>query len=158
LVKRLSLTSAVRSDLKTQKEETTEALAFQSLFARLSTVFSFLALILAMIGLYGTMAYSVARKTHEIGIRVALGANPSNILGMAIRQGITLTLIGLAIGIIAALGATRLISSMIFGVTPYDPATFLAVAAVLLAVAFLACYIPARRAMRVDPMVALRYE
>jgi predicted permease len=144
--------------LKTQREETTEALAFQNLFARLTTVFGFIALILAMIGLYGSMAYSVTRKTHEIGIRMALGANPSNVLGMVIRQGITLTLIGLAIGIVAALGVTRVIRSMIFGVTPYDPATFLAVAAVLLAVAFLACYVPARRAMRVDPIVALRYE
>jgi predicted permease len=145
-------------DLKTQTEETSEALIFERLFARLTTVFGLLALILAMIGLYGTMAYSVTRKTHEIGIRMALGANPSNVLSMVIRQGITLTLIGVAIGIVAALGVTRLISSMIFGVTPYDPATFAIVAAVLVTVAFLACYIPARRAMKVDPMVALRYE
>ncbi len=144
--------------LKTQADETSEALAFQRLFARLTTVFGLLALVLAMIGLYGTMAYSVMRKTHEIGIRMALGANPSNVLSMVIRQGLTLTLIGVAIGIVAALGVTRLISSMIYGVTPYDPATFVLVAVVLVAVALLACYIPARRAMKVDPMVALRYE
>ena len=145
-------------NLKTQTEETSEALSQEALFARLTTVFGLVALLLAMIGLYGTMAYSVTRKTHEIGIRMALGANPGSVLAMVIRQGITLALVGVAIGIIAALGVTRLVSSMIFGITPYDPLTFLVVAAVLVAVAFLACFIPARRAMRVDPMIALRYE
>ncbi|MGC1106615.1 MAG: FtsX-like permease family protein, partial [Candidatus Acidiferrales bacterium] len=145
-------------DLKTQTQETGEALSQERLFARLTTVFGLLALLLAMIGLYGTMAYSVTRKTHEIGIRMALGAKPADVLRMVIRQGITLTLIGVAIGIIVALGVTRLINSMIFGVTPYDPITFITVAITLVAVAFLACYIPARRAMRVDPIVALRYE
>jgi predicted permease len=145
-------------DLKTQAEEMNEALSFPRLFARLTTVFGLLALLLAMIGLYGTMAYAVTRKTHEIGIRMALGANPSNVLSMVIRQGITLTLLGVVIGIVAALGVTQLISSMIFGVTPYDPATFIVVAALLIAVALLACYVPARHAMRVDPMVALRHE
>ena len=145
-------------DLKSQTEETSQALSQERLFARLTSVFGLLALLLAMIGLYGTMAYSVTRKTHEIGIRMALGANPANVLAMVIRQGITLALIGVAIGIVAALGVTRLVSSMIFGVTPYDPLTFLVVAAVLVAVAFFACFIPARRAMRVDPMIALRYE
>lgn len=145
-------------NLETQTEETSDALSQEALFARLTTVFGLLALLLAMIGLYGTMAYSVTRKTHEIGIRMALGANPGNVLAMVVRQGILLALIGVAIGIVAALGVTRLVSSMIFGVTPYDPLTFLVVAAVLVAVAFLACFIPARRAMRVDPMVALRYE
>ncbi|HVB08558.1 MAG TPA: ABC transporter permease [Candidatus Acidoferrales bacterium] len=145
-------------NLKTQKEETSEALAFQRLFARLTTVFGLLALLLAMIGLYGTMAYSVTRKTHEIGIRMALGAKPADVLAVTVRQGITLTLIGVAIGVVAALGVTRLVSSMIYGITPYDPVTFVAVAAILVVVALLACYIPARRAMRVDPMIALRYE
>jgi len=100
----------------------------------------------------------VTRKTHEIGIRMALGAKPTNVLGMVLRRGITLTLIGVAFGVVATLGVTRLISSMIFGVSPYDPLTFVAVAAILSIVALLACYIPARRAMKVDPMVALRYE
>jgi predicted permease len=145
-------------DLKTQAEETSGGLAFQRLLARLISVFGLLALILAMIGLYGTMAYSVTRKTHEIGIRMALGANPADVLGMVIRQGLALTLIGLAIGVVTALGVTRLVTSMIFGVTPYDPATFLAVVAILIFVAAVACYVPARRAMHVDPMVALRYE
>jgi predicted permease len=144
--------------LKTQAEETSEALSFQRLFARLTTIFGLLALLLAMIGLYGTIAYAVTRKTHEIGIRMAVGAKPSNILGMVLRQGIALTLIGVAFGVVATLGATRLISSMIFGVSPYDPLTFVAVAVILSIVALLACYIPARRAMKVAPMVALRYE
>jgi predicted permease len=144
--------------LKTQTEETSEALTLQRMFARLTTAFGLLALALATIGLYGTIAYSVTRKTHEIGIRMALGAKPTDVLGMVIRQGITLTLIGIAIGVLAALGATRLIASMIYGVTPYDLLTFLAVAAILSIVALAACYIPARRAMRVDPMIALRYE
>ena len=145
-------------EVKTQTEETDQALSQERLFARLTSVFGLLALLLAMIGLYGTMAYSVTRKTHEIGIRMALGANPRNVLAMIIRQGLTLALVGLGIGIVAALGATRLISSMIFGVTAYDFVTFLAVAAILVAVAFFACFIPARRAMRVHPMVALRHE
>jgi len=144
--------------LKTQAEETSEVLSFQGLLARLTTIFGLLALLLAMIGLYGTLAYAVTRKTHEIGIRMALGAKPTNVLGMVLRQGITLTLIGVAFGVVATFGATRLISSMIFGVSPYDPLTFVAVAAILSIVALLACYIPARRAMKVDPMVALRYE
>ena len=145
-------------NLKTQAQETREALAQERLFARLTSVFGLLALLLAMIGLYGTMAYAVTRKTHEIGIRMALGAKPVDVLGMVIRQGITLALMGVAIGTVAALGVTRLVTSMIYGVTPYDPATFVAVAILLVLVAAIACYIPARRAMRVDPMIALRYE
>jgi predicted permease len=145
-------------DLKTQAEETSGGLAFQRLLARLISVFGLLGLVLAMIGLYGTMAYSVTRQTHEIGIRMALGASPADVLGMVIRQGLALTLIGLAIGLVTALGVTRLVTSMIFGVTPYDPATFIAVVAILIVVAAVACYLPVRRAMRVDPMITLRYE
>ena len=146
------------TNLKTQKQQTSDALLLQRLFAKLTTVFGLLALLLAMIGLYGTMSYAITRKTQEIGIRMALGAKPSHILAMSIREGIFLTLVGVAIGVAAALGVTRLVSSMIFGVTPYDPATFAAVALVLIAVALAACFIPARRAMRVDPVVALRRE
>jgi predicted permease len=145
-------------NLKTQRQETADALLLESLFAKLTTAFGLLALLLAMIGLYGTMSYAVSRKTQEIGIRMTLGASPFDILAMALRQGVLLTLFGLAIGAAAALGVARLIGSMIFGVTPYDPSTFAAVAAVLLAVALVACYVPARRAMRVDPVVALRRE
>ena len=143
--------------LKTQTEQRDKALVQERLFARLSGFFGLLALALAIIGLYGTMAYAVARKTHEIGIRMALGANPGDVLRMVIGRGITLAGTGAAIGIVVAYWAARLASSLIFGVTPDDPWTFAGAAAALVLVALMACYIPARRAMRVDPMVALRY-
>lgn len=145
-------------NLKTQKEETSEALSQERLFARLTAVFGLLALALAMIGLYGTMAYSVTRKTHEIGIRMTLGAKPWDVLRMVVGQGIRLAAIGVVIGVVASFGATRLIRSMIFGVTATDPATFAGVVVILILVAVAACYLPARRAAKVDPMVALRYE
>ena len=135
-----------------------QSLAQPRLASTLLGIFAALALVLAAVGLYGVMAYVVTQRTHEIGIRMALGAKPADVLAMIIRQGITLTLIGIAIGVVAALGVTHLISSMIFGVTPYDPATFAGVAIILIVVALAACYIPARRAMQVDPMVALRHE
>ena len=121
-------------------------------------LFACLALFLAAIGVYGVLAYTTVQRTHEIGIRMALGAEPTQIMRLILAHGLKLALIGVVIGVAAALGVTRLISSMIFGVTPYDRVTFVVVAAVLVTVALLACYIPARRAMRVDPMVALRYE
>jgi putative ABC transport system permease protein len=100
----------------------------------------------------------VTRKTHEIGIRMALGAKPADVLGMVIGQGLTLAAVGVAVGIGAGIGLTRWIASMVYGVSARDPATFAAVSILLLLVALAACYIPARRAMRVDPLVALRYE
>ena len=142
----------------TQREQTAYQLTQEKLFAQLSSFFGLLALLLATIGLYGTMAYSVSCKTHEFGIRMTLGARPADVLRMVVGQGIRLAVIGIAIGVVGALAATRLISSMMFGVTATDPATFAGVAIVLMLVTLAACYIPARRAMRVDPMVALRYE
>jgi predicted permease len=121
-------------------------------------VFATVALLLAAIGIYGVMSYSFSQRTHEIGIRVALGAQRINILTMAIGEGMQLVVIGLAIGLIGAGAMTRFVRAMLFDVSPFDPITFSAISATLAAVAFLACYIPARRATRVDPLVALREE
>ena len=117
-----------------------------------------IAVLLAAVGIYGMMAYFVSERTREIGIRIALGAQRSNVLGMVAKLGLKLTLIGVVIGMALALGLTRLIAKLLFGVSATDPITFAAVAMVLAAVALLACHIPARRATKVDPMVALRYE
>jgi putative ABC transport system permease protein len=121
-------------------------------------IFAGIALTLATVGIYGVIAFSVAQRTHEIGIRMALGAKRSDMLGMVVRQGLKLALIGVVIGIVGAFVLTRFLSSLLFGVKPTDPLTFVAVSLILSAVALIACYIPARRAMRVDPMVALRHE
>jgi predicted permease len=126
--------------------------------AALLGVLSGVGLLLAAMGLYGVLAYSVAQRTQEIGLRVALGAGRADVLALVIRQGLQLTLIGIAAGALIAVGLGRFLSSMLYEVKPADPITFLGVAAMLSAVALLACYIPARRAMRIDPMTALRYE
>jgi ABC-type antimicrobial peptide transport system permease subunit len=120
--------------------------------------FAALALMLAIVGLYGLISHMVLQRTREIGIRVALGAQRRDILRMVLRQGMVATLKGVAIGIVAALALTRLLSSLLFGVSPGDWVTFLSVAVLLVVVAVVACSIPARRATRVDPIVALRYE
>jgi putative ABC transport system permease protein len=121
-------------------------------------IFSALALILAAIGIYGVMAYSVALRTQEIGIRMALGAQQKDVLRLILGQGSRIALFGVGIGLTAAAALARLLSSLLFSVSPSDPVTFAAVAILLVAVALLACYIPARRALRVDPIIALRYE
>jgi putative ABC transport system permease protein len=120
--------------------------------------FGALALILAGIGIYGVLAYTTRQRTHEIGIRLALGAEPLDVLRLVLRQGLTVAAVGLAIGVAASLVLTRALSSQLFGISATDPLTFIAVAGLVLAVAFLACYVPARRAMQTDPMVALRYQ
>src|SRR5438477_10418012 len=149
------------NNIKTQIEQADETLAMERLFAKLMSLFGVLAQQLASIGLYGVMAYSVSRRTQEIGIRMALGADRARVLKMILRQGLTLTLIGIALGAAGAYVLTKYLeslTSMLFGVKPRDPLTFGAAVALLTFVALVACFIPARRATKVDPVEALRYE
>jgi putative ABC transport system permease protein len=124
----------------------------------LLAVFAGVALVLAAVGLYGVMSYAVSWRTHEIGIRMALGAGRTNVLSLVVREGMTMALLGLAIGLISALILSRLLRGLLYGVSPTDPLTFAGVSIVLIFVSVLACLIPARRATRVDPIVALRSE
>jgi predicted permease len=147
--------------IKTQAEQADETLAMERLFAKLFSLFGLLALVLAAVGLYGMLAWSVAQRKHEIGIRVALGASRSSVLKMVLRQGLTLTLLGIALGLAgASVLAMNLqsLSHMLYGIEPTDPTNFVVIAVFLMLVALVACYIPARRATKVDPLVALRHE
>jgi putative ABC transport system permease protein len=146
------------TDIKTMRAQIDESLAQERLIATLSGFFGLLALLLSSLGLYGVISYSVSRRTHEIGIRIALGARPRDVLLMVISQGMTLVLVGVIIGLAAALELTGLLKGFFFELSATDPTTFAVIASLLIGVAFLACYLPARRASKVDPMVALRYE
>jgi predicted permease len=146
------------TDLDLLVDRIDQALFLERMFSRLTGSFGLLALVLVCVGLYGTMSYFVARRTNEIGIRMALGARPSGVFRMVLIEGLTLTSIGVVIGLIGAAFGTKLISSSLFEVPRIDPITFSVVALLLIGVGLLACYVPARRAMKVDPMVALRYE
>jgi ABC-type antimicrobial peptide transport system permease subunit len=141
---------------RTLADEFSRSVGDQTLMATLVSLFGGLALLLAAIGLYGTMAHAVGQRRTEIGIRLALGASPRTILRMMVGDGLRLVSIGALLGLGAALAVSRAIEQQLFGVRPLDPATYAGVAIVLVAVAVTACLVPARRAMRVDPVVALR--
>jgi predicted permease len=146
------------SRVETLVQAIDRTLLFERMFSQLTGFFGLLALVLVCVGLYGTMSYFVARQTNEIGIRMALGAQPVQVFRMVLTQGLKLTGAGIVVGLAGAAAATRLISSVLYEVPALDPLTFVCVAGLLLAVGLFACYVPARRAMKVDPMVALRYE
>ena len=135
-----------------------DSIAPRRFYAVLLAAFSIVALLLAAIGLYGVMAYTVAQRTREIGIRVALGALRRHILRLVLREGAVLVLIGATCGLIAAFASSQLLASLLYGVSATDPQLYLLLSFLLIAVALLACYLPARRAMKIDPMVALRHE
>ncbi|HEX7330794.1 MAG TPA: ABC transporter permease [Pyrinomonadaceae bacterium] len=151
-------------NVKTQVEQADETLRMERLFAKLLSLFALLAQQLAAIGLFGVLAYTVSQRTHEIGIRMALGANRGNVLKMIVRQGMTLAVLGVVLGLVGAWVLTKYLESwvslskMLFGVKVNDPLTYGLIAVLLTVVALIACYIPARRATKVDPLVALRYE
>ena len=146
------------SNISTMEKIVSDSIARPRLNMLLMGLFGALALILAAVGIYGLLSYAVTQRTQEMGIRMALGAQVSDVLKLVLRQGITLALIGEAIGLLGALALTRVIRRLLFGVTPTDASIFIAVIGVLTTIAFLACYLPARRAAKVDPLIALRYE
>ncbi|MHC4308314.1 MAG: ABC transporter permease [Planctomycetota bacterium] len=166
----LSLVNAIRNEVRaldsqipvedfmTLEDRLRRSTVRQRLYMRLLTAFAVMGLVLTAVGIYGVIAYAASRRTHEIGVRMALGAKRNNVLALVIRKGLTLILVGVIIGVAGALALTRLLKSFLYGVTTTDPVTFIAVSLLLIAVGLIACYIPARRATKIDPMSALRYE
>ena len=147
-------TGAVRS----MDQVLEHSLALRSFMMLLLSIFGGLALVLASVGIYGVISYAVSQRTREIGVRMALGARPADVLRMILTEGLKLVAVGVALGIAAALLLTRLLEGMIYGVSMRDPLIFVVVNLLLVTVSLAACYVPARRAMRVDPLIALRYE
>ncbi|HYY93896.1 MAG TPA: FtsX-like permease family protein, partial [Pyrinomonadaceae bacterium] len=146
------------SHVATMEEVAARSVNSQRFQMLLLASFAALGLLLAGVGIYGVMSYAVAQGTHEIGIRMALGAQAGGVLRLVVGRGMTLALMGMGVGIAASLALTRLMKSLLFGVSTTDPLTFVLYSSILAAVALLACLVPARRATKVDPMVALRYE
>jgi putative ABC transport system permease protein len=146
------------SNVRTMDQVFAAAISRERFQMLLLALFAALALVLACVGLYGVISYAVAQRTHEIGVRMALGAQRSHVLRLVIREGMLLTFAGLVLGTAGALAATRVMTDLLYGVTATDAITFISVSALLVLVALLACYLPARRATKVDPLIALRYE
>src|SRR4030095_12802213 len=143
-------------DIETMNHIVSEAIARQRFSMLLLGIFAALALVLASVGIYGVMSYSVAQRTHEIGLRMALGARRADVLQMTVKQGLKLVSLGMVLGLIVAFLLTRVLASLLFGISATDPITFIGISLVLLAVAILASYIPALRATKIDPIIALR--
>ena len=142
----------------TQEEQIENSLSQQEIFARLSGFFGLVALLLVCIGLYGVMAFSVVQRTREIGLRMALGAHPSKVLGMILRESMLVVVLGVGLGLIVSLAGARVLTAFLFGLKPHDPATIGIALLLMVTSAGVAAFLPARRAMRVDPMTALRHE
>jgi putative ABC transport system permease protein len=145
-------------NLGTLAQQKNGSLYTERLAAALLTLFGLLALALSAVGIYGVLSYAVTERTREMGIRLALGARPQDLLKLVVGQGMILTLFGLVIGVCAAFALTHLIEKLLFGISATDPLTFVVIPLLLASVALLACWIPARRATRVDPLATLRYE
>jgi putative ABC transport system permease protein len=150
--------AAVVHTVKPLDEYVSASVAYPRFDALLVALFAGVALALAFVGLYGVMSYTVTQRTHELGVRIALGASRRDVLGLVVGYGMRLVAVGVVVGLVGAIALTRLIESLLFGVSATDPLAFGAVAVALAAVALAACYVPARRASRVDPVTALRHE